>query len=145
MKKLIVTALIAFLICVTGALLFVAPIVPCGWSVTYQQEGGAKIQGSTGVPLFASDYVIVDLPREVSEGKNRIWSSKFMVSFDRERVLIPVAYRKSFLGISYVHRDQLKGADITGAKVDDGWTVSFEEERVTFMNGKITVTLHREA
>ncbi|MBT62209.1 MAG: hypothetical protein CML13_03260 [Puniceicoccaceae bacterium] len=148
MKKLLAILTITALLCVTGLFLF-APIIPSSWDVAYQQDGKEKKEGITRSLLFVSDYIIVELPKSLSdpnqEGRNRIWSSVFLISLDRQRVLIPVAYGREFLGFKYLHKDQLKGVDITGGKVNDGWTVLFEEDQITFTNPKITVILNKRA
>ena len=149
MKKLLIMLALIAVLCVALVLFLIAPTIPCSWEVTYQQTGAEIKEGTTTRPLFASDLIFIELPKSLRDStqqkQNRISLTTFMVRLDSKKVLSPVAYEREFLGIGYVHRDQLKGVDITGAKVDDDWTVSFQDDLIIFGNPRITVILKNKA
>jgi len=148
LKFCVIAALTLSILASALALKAFALLVPSEWEAVYQIDGEEAHPGITQGVLFDESYIFVQLPKHINnlrdQSGHRISFTRYLISLERQRVLIPVCAKKECLGVSYVHRDQLKGVDITGGKVDDAWTVSFSDEMMTFKNSKIVITVSRK-
>ncbi|MFQ3224429.1 MAG: hypothetical protein ACI8Z5_000678 [Lentimonas sp.] len=146
MKKLIIILPILALLCASGLLFLVAPMIPSSWEVTYQLDGKEKQAGVARTPLFANDLIFIELTGSVRDlqTKDRISCTSFMLRLEQQKIVVPVSPVREFLGIRYVHRDQLIGVDLTSPEVDDRWTVLFQEDQIIFGNPSIRIAVKKQ-
>ena len=113
------------------------PLIPSSAYTVAVVYDGHSISTRLYRPLVASGLYYIRLPESVPAHYRWIG-----VAFDRQSAFIPVAIYHSSLGWSYVHADQTHGVRLTDGKVDDSWTVCFDQsDGASFRNPSFDITM----
>ena len=100
---------------------------------------GKPVRAKLMRPAFKSGIFYLQLLQESPQRYD--W---FLIAFPQQLVAVPVvSARSGWLGIPYVHADQMGGVSLTSGKIEDSWNVVFAPEKVEFSNASLSVALER--
>ena len=69
----------------------------------------------------------------------------FVVDLNRNLVFVPGNVAPRIMGIPFVNPNQAVGIELTQPKLDDNWTVTFNDDTIEFYNSTTKVTVLKTA
>ncbi|MBK1835641.1 hypothetical protein [Roseibacillus ishigakijimensis] len=63
---------------------------------------------------------------------------------NRQTVAAPIGVYRSWIGYTYTHADQGFGVLLTDAKLEDDWTVSYDDHRIDLTNTEYQIQIARK-